>query len=550
MDLAAVLDRNDPGGAEREPLTRGDVAALQQVMAASGLPHVALAGRTTVVFAFPGMGVGDVYPELAGCTREVCAFIEESAVFDKHGVQVVGLSTEPVEPPPGCIAIPFPVGLLPQDEIVSPLAYVDRGDQRFAVRASYLVYPDGTGERIGSVTDVVAHARKCLSVVTDRRLARFRDASLDHLRRSGAARTVMEAQGLLANGADSVAISRVQLRCELVAKMADPAIVAQEAGYIERINSVMTDAGRTPIFPTVVGVCTDEQPGWYLMEAADPVTLDRTAFTDRDRTALSSWGTAMVQRAIRKVATLYDLTFRAETPAVSRYHYYERFLAIVRREDFRDTFTTLKAGRDIAEVLATPALLPDGTSCRSFDEQMAFLAGHVEQLCEPVGAYVHGDLHLPNMLPSADGTDVVLIDPRVVWDGNDVGDPGFCDPMYDLATLLHSLHVMSAILSAIEEGESDRLLLLSADGRVEQGVLLVAGNPLEESFLTWVERETDPKILGERWRARLHIGAANALFGWLKYARAVQTGHAWDAIFVSVLYQLEQGRRALEEERS
>lgn len=541
-----VLDRLDPAGAVREALTADDVAALQRAILASGLPEVVLDRRTTIVFSFPGMGVGDIYPDLAGCTLEVCAFIEESAVFAKHGVQVVGLSTEPAEPPQGCVTIPFPIGLLPEAGIEAPLSFVDRADRRFAVRATYLVYPDGSGERIGAITDVVAHAQRCLRIVTDSRLGAFQRATLDHICHATPTRASMSMEGLLANGSDSVAIARVDLRFELVVKMADAEIIAREAGYIERINSLMVDGGQPQIFPTVVAVRTDEHPAWYLMEAADPVPLHLTAFADRERTVLTPWGNAMVESAVRKVAALYNLTYRAEVPAVSRYHYLERFGAIRTRTDFRDTFAMLAPERDLERVLATPVMLPDGTRCRSFDEQMDFLTTHVDELCEPIGAYVHGDLHLPNMLPSSDGTCVVLIDPRAVWDGHDVGDPGFCDPLYDLATLLHSLHVMSAILRAIDDGESERLLKLSPDGSVRQDVLKIVTNPIEATFLSWVAREVDPRLLGTNWRARLHVGAANALFGWLKYARAVQTSHAWDAIFVSTIYHLERGRRALE----
>jgi hypothetical protein len=61
-----------------------------------------------------------------------------------------------------------------------------------------------------------------------------------------------------------------------------------------------------------------------------------------------------------------------------------------------------------------------------------------------------------------------------------------------------------------------------------------------------MEQSIPAEVLGRHWQARLHVNAANALVGWLKYARSVQTRHAWTAIFSSALYHLESARRELE----
>lgn len=208
-------------------------------------------------------------------------------------------------------------------------------------------------------------------------------------------------------------------------------------------------------------------------------------------------------------------------------------------------------------MLATPVALDGGHVCRSYDEQMRFLEEHVEDLVQPVGAYLHGDVHLPNMLLDGSGQEVLFIDPRTVWDGNDVGDPGWGDPMYDYATLLHSLHYMSAILRAIDEGYAERLLIVEEGAplgggpglAVSPGWLRITESPTVDWFTGWMERQLPPKVLGPNWRARLHVGTANATLGWLKYARSVKTRHAWIAVFAGVLYHLEAARRLLEEGR-
>lgn len=536
-------------GAHLAPLSEEDVERLGEVIRLSGLSDVSLDGRLSVVFAYPGMGVGDVYPELAGCTSEVCAFIEESAVFEKHGIQVIGLSTEPSEPPPGCLAIPFPTGVLPQQGVVSPLEFVQKAERRYAVRASFVVGPDGTGEKLTDIEDVVSHVRRCLRLAMKRRLVRYRDAATEHLSSgSSGVQPSVTLRGLLPNGSDSVAILRMDVTLELVAKLADRAIIAQEAGYIRRINRLLVDHGRSELFPRVLATCDTEDPAWYLMEAADPTKFDEIVFADRARTILSDAGKAAINSAVDKLIALYELTVSPETPAVARYHYLERFLELPQRDDFRNVFALLVRG-DLEATLAKPVVLGDGYRCSSYREYMDFLSLYVDKLVQPFGAYLHGDAHLPNMLLSTDGSDMRFIDPRVVWDGNDVGQPGFGDPLYDLGTLLHSIHGMSAILYAIETGETADLVQVAEEAdsvSITSGVLRFDANPVVPEFMAYVEEHFPGELLGSHWQTRLHVNAANALVGWLKYSRAIQTGNAWWAVFAAALYHLEEGRRHIE----
>ena len=536
-------------GAHLTSLSGGDVERLGEVIRLSGLSDVSLDGRLSVVFAYPGMGVGDVYPELAGCTSEVCAFIEESAVFEKHGIQVIGLSTEPSEPPPGCLAIPFPTGLLPQQGVGFPLDFVRKTGRQYAVRASFVVGPDGTGEKLTDIEDVVGHVRRCFRLAMERRLARYRDAAMEHLSSGGNGfQPKVTLRGLLPNGADSVAIPRVDVTLELVAKLADRAIISQEAGYIRRINRLLVDDGRSELFPSVLAICDTEDPAWYLMEAADPTKFDEIVFADQARTILNDRGKTAIDSAVDKLIGLYQLSVSRETPAVARYHYLERFLQLPQRDDFRNAFALLVRG-DLEATLAKPVILGDGYHCRSYREYTDLLSSYVDRLVQPLGAYLHGDAHLPNMLFSTDGSDVRFIDPRVVWDGNDVSQPGFGDPLYDLGTLLHSLHVMSAILYAIEKGETAGLVQVAerADHiSVTPGVLRFDANPVVTEFMAYVEGHFPGELLGSHWQTRLHINAANALVGWLKYPRAIQTGDAWWAVYAAALYHLEEGRRHIE----
>jgi peroxiredoxin len=536
-----MLEESGPGN--REAIGPDVVEALESIVTAAGL-ETSLRNRYSVVFAFPGMGVGRVYPDLAGCTLEVCTFIDEAGAFAKHGINVIGLSGEESEPPEGCLAIPFPVGVIAQDDFAEPISHVVHEGRRYAQRASFLIFPDGTGIRISGISDVAAHVRGCLDLVLQHRLERFRQAAiaadLTHLR------STAQLGALLPNGADSVAITRVDVTVPLVVKMASPNIVREEAGYMRRINAVLEDGRRPRLFPAVVAVADAEEPAWYLMEAADPVSLDRVLFSDPARTVIDPLREPLLGSGIDRLSNLYELTLRREIPPVARYHYRDRFAAIPDRSDTQLTHQLLVGG-DLAEMLRRPIIV-DEFACRSYQEQLGFLHERVDDLAQPVGAYLHGDAHLPNMLIAGDDS-IVFVDPRIVWDGNDVGDPGFGDPLYDFGTLLHSLHVMSPILHAIASEQTGELLAVETghdELEVHSARLTIHGNAIIESLRANVRNRLPPDVIGANWEARLHVGTANALLGWLKYARSIQTRAAWLAVFISVLYHLETGRRLLE----
>lgn len=552
--MSIVTPLVDPAAVGRaEPIGRETTHAIEALIQRAGLADANLSHRYTVVFAFPGMGVGRRYPELAGCTMEVCAFIDEVGVFAKHGIDVIGLSGEVSEPPEGCLELPFPVGLITNDDLEAddPIRSVEQDGQRYAERTSFVMFPDGTGLRVTGIADVTGHVRHCLELALAHRVERFRQATADAT--IGSLRSTAQLGSLLPNGADSVAISRVDVTVPLVAKMAEPTIVLQEAGYMRRVNAMLEDARKPRLFPAIVAVNGEEAPGWYLMEAVEPISLDRVVFADPARSVIDATRQHLLWSGIDRLSNLHELTFRPERSPVAIYQYSERFAAIPERPDTQLTYDLLvgsELGR-LDELLARPVVV-DGVACRPYRDQLDVLAKRLDELAPPVGAYLHGDAHLPNMLMMGGRDDgVVFVDPRVVWDGNDVGDPGFGDPLYDYATLLHSVHVMSTILHAIAEGRAGELVQFSDDDdvlTVASNVARIHRNPALAWFRMALGERLTPELAGPNWEARLHVGAANALLGWLKYARSIQTGVAWVAVYASVLYHLEIGRRLLDHE--
>src|SRR3990170_844775 len=546
----------DPAGAHVEEIGPSEVEELQKVLAASGLPEVSLDGRYSVIFVYPGLGAGERFPELAGCTAELCTFADETTEFVKHGIQLAGLSTQPTETPGDFLgAFPFPVGRLLTTDTTSLIEVVSKGEDSYATRKSFVIYPDGTGLSITNIQDPVGHVTKCFQVAIDRRLAEYREAALSFFdQKASAVRSTMTHTGFLANGADSVSISTVDFEARLVAKMASPDIVSQEGGYMQRINRMLEDRQKSPLFPDVLSIRTDQRHAYYLMESANPQSLDYLLFEDEAMTRIRRDRMHLLSGALEKLANLYEISFRAEEPAVARYHYLDRFVAVTERRDFKDTHEFMFGEKDsLIEILSQPFVIDGNYQCRSFNDQLEVLRSRIDSLVQPVGAYLHGDVHLKNMLVAEDGRTVVYVDPRIVWDGNDVGDPGFGDPLYDFGTLLHSLHVMSSILTAIDAGETGALMAFretDVDGIpgfvTAPGLLPIAGSQTVDWFIDWLERTVPSRILGAHWRARLHVNTANALFGWLKYARAIRTREAWLAVFAATLFHLESAARQLE----
>ena len=558
MLMQSADPQRDPAGAEVESIGPKEVEALAKLLAASGLPEVSLESRYSVVFVYPGIGAGNRYPELAGCTAELCTFADESTEFIKHGIQLAGISTQPTKPSGDFFGgFPFPIGQVPTDFADPLIELVKRDEDTYATRRSFVVFPDGNGVRITDIKDPVGHVWKCFDTAINRRLDEYRKVAISYFQRTGASVTSqIHHAGFLANGADSVSISTIDFSARLVSKMASADIVAQEGGYMQRINDLLEEKKKPALFPRVLAIRTDERPAYYLMEAANPTSLDHFVFQDESMTRLRRERLHMLSGALAKVANLYEVSFRPEEPAVARYHYLDRFSAVIERADFRETHAFMFAGTPtLDEMLDVPLVVDGDFVCRSMREQLRMLGSSIDQLVQPVGAYLHGDVHLKNMLVSEDGHDVVFVDPRIVWDGHDVGDPGFGDPLYDFGTLLHSLHVMSAILTAIDAGETDALMSVQEDdvdgarGLVTwPGVLRITGSDTLTWFTDWMETAVPPNVLGAHWRARLYVNTANALFGWLKYARAVRTRHAWLAIYASTLYYLELAGRELSSE--
>ena len=49
--------------------------------------------NNTIIFSFPGIGIGNIYPELSGCTLEVHEMENIAQMYHKQDIDFIGIST-------------------------------------------------------------------------------------------------------------------------------------------------------------------------------------------------------------------------------------------------------------------------------------------------------------------------------------------------------------------------------------------------------------------------------------------------------------------------
>ena len=120
-------------------------------------------GRTVVLYFYPQAGT-------EGCTTQACSFRDNWDAFAEADVQVIGVSTDPVEDNEAFAAaedLPFPLLSDPSGEV--PQAYdsfdtVEHEGQLFdiALRNTFVIGPDGRIEAVYEDVAPEAHAEEIL----------------------------------------------------------------------------------------------------------------------------------------------------------------------------------------------------------------------------------------------------------------------------------------------------------------------------------------------------------------------------------------------------
>ena len=348
-------------------------------------------------------------------------------------------------------------------------------------------------------------------------------------------------------GSDSRGVVQFRLAgAELVAKIGDADAIAAEARFATEVNATLARDGRRALFPVVHGLRREGGQAVSLMEAGEPVPI-APLFADPARTVLADDAGEQLQPHLDQLAAWYGLTAEPRRPTVADYLYRERYHVLPGHPAFRGTFRALFGELSPAALLAAPVRLP-GADLPGWTAAVGWLDEAAPALLPESGSAVHGDIYAANMLRRADGSPL-LIDPRTVWDGRDRPDVGFGDPVYDLATLLHGVLPMAAVLRAVETGTTGTLF--AAPPRVVPGAPLdltglrlpteppAAVTALEERMLRVLPPTPEPR---SRLRARMYVGAATSLAGWLKYERSLRTREAWLATYGYVIWYLARAR--------
>ncbi|MEU2667288.1 phosphotransferase [Streptomyces sp. NPDC007164] len=516
-------------------------ATVQAVFERHGTPIQQ--GAVTVVFAYPGHGVGERHRRLSGCTSQMLLLSNASAGLSRLGIDVAAASTEAAEKHAHLGELSQVIARFTEDD-AAVLPHTDLDEGRFLLRWTMVLGGPRDGLLVTDIGDSVAHTRAVIDLLTTDRLREWAAAA-------GADPDSVSAgvTDAYANGADSRGIVAFEAGTGLVAKVGPREVIDAETAFVSEVNTLLADRGSAPLFPLLHGVHREGEQATSLMEQVEPLTLDNVVFGDPAKFVLAEDTVPALEPHLRLLGDLYAATTRQQRPSVCDYLLRERFHAVREHEGFVGTFGAFFPGWDPAAVLGADVVLPTGARLPGYTELTHWLDGVAPSLLPGSGCLVHGDVHLKNMLRRADGSPV-FVDPRTVWDGRDRPDIGFGDPSYDFATLLHSALPMSGLLQAIADGTSEALLPelpVAADGVLDLSGLTTPFTVdeglkrLEDRLVAGLGAEDEPTVL----RARLYIGAANALAGWLKYERALATPHAWLAVYAYVLWYLDRARTQL-----
>ncbi len=366
---------------------------------------------------------------------------------------------------------------------------------------------------------------------------------------SAATREAPEPTGLHPPGSDSTGVVQFNDGTELVAKIGESEMIRAETAFIARSNAEVSGSGGDPLFPHLHGVHLEGRQGVSLMEAAEPAGLEARLFRDEDRTELGPDAPGLLAPYLEQLAGWYRRTAAGREPTCGDYLYRERFHVLRAHPEFLATFRTCFGDRDLDALLAEDLLLPDGGRIPGYTACVRWLDEHAADLLPRTGSRVHGDIYPTNMLRRPHGGPV-FIDPRTVWEQRERPDAGYGDPVFDLATLLHGLLPMPAILQACRRGRPQDLFGDGFDparphdlGALRLPLAFSPALRAMESRLIEVAPGGEPE---HRVRCRLYIGAACSLAGWLKYRKTLRTPYAWLATYAYTVWYLWRARNVHE----
>ncbi len=475
------------------------------------LPEIA------VIFAFPGLGIGEIHDCLRGCTLETQLFDDAAKIFSPLGVAFLGVTSG--KAPPETVQISYSY----LSDPVAPFSKIEIGKEVFFERVSFVISGSDVHSFCvtNSIEQHVTDIKKFIASEVVQKIIKFDTGILD------IDKALVNACSL-AKGADSHAILSLPSNPPTVLKIGSSKVLEPEIALIKAVSGQ-----DKKLFPKLYSHGKINQNHWMLMHAANPASIVDTIFENIQNAQLRRDWIQQVASIFAPMSALYAKTLIKHKCKTSAYHYTGRIKHILRRPDTLKT--ALKAAHINLNSISDKPLVINGHFLPSFTDLEMRNALAMAKMPACHITLVHGDLHLSNVLKQYDGVDFVFIDPRVVWDENPIDVFGYADPLYDLATMLHSVGAMAVILARILNGSCDTL----SDVKVNENQITInvddtLFSTLQTAFNGFIN--IAPNIIPEtclntNWQRRLLVGAAGAFMGWLKYPEAVQSQEVWWTIF-------------------
>ena len=92
--------------------------------------------NSTVIFSFPGIGIGNIYPELSGCSLEVREMEKIAQEFHALDIDFIGIST-------GTLPEISPyIKYIPVKNNLKSFQYITKNDKRFIDRFTIFIHKD------------------------------------------------------------------------------------------------------------------------------------------------------------------------------------------------------------------------------------------------------------------------------------------------------------------------------------------------------------------------------------------------------------------------
>ena len=145
-------------------LGRDDMNFMCETLRINGV-QTRVKGRLGIVFAYPGIGVGETYPELSGCTGQVCVLKQACGLLEEQDVAIVGLSTEEPAKRRDLGIVPFEIGRL-QTDLSGLFPQVIRDGRAYLKRKTLVALPDGRLLEFEDIADGKAHAAEVIALVS------------------------------------------------------------------------------------------------------------------------------------------------------------------------------------------------------------------------------------------------------------------------------------------------------------------------------------------------------------------------------------------------